>query len=60
MDDEVIARMRDRIRHTRRIMELVHYPDIVKLLERMVEEAEADIRRIEAKTSSAIPLRREI
>ena len=47
MNEDVIARMRDRIRRTRRVIELAHNDEMVALLQAMVEEAEADIRRLE-------------
>jgi hypothetical protein len=54
MNEEVIARMRDRIRRTRRVIELAHNPEMVALLQAMVEEAEADIRRLERETNGPV------
>lgn len=48
MQDEVIARMRDRIRRVRRIIEMAHDPEMIALLEEMVREAEADIAKMDA------------
>lgn len=44
---DLAARMRDRITRTRRIMELAHNEEMIKLLEEMIAEAEADIRKME-------------
>lgn len=47
MDDQFILNMRERISRARRIIELAQNAEMVRLLEQMIEEAEADIRRIE-------------
>lgn len=47
MDDDVILRMRDRIRRTRRVIELAHDPKMIAMLEQMVGEAEADLEILE-------------
>lgn len=39
--------MRDRIARTRRIIELAHNEEMIKLLKEMIAEAEADIRKME-------------
>jgi hypothetical protein len=46
MDEQLILNMRDRISRARRAVELAHDAEMVQLLEQMIEEAEADIRRI--------------
>jgi hypothetical protein len=47
MTDDLIARMRDRVKRVRKIIHLAHDPKMIELLEQMVAEAEADIRRLE-------------
>lgn len=49
MDDEVIAHMRDRIRRTRRVIELAHDPEMIALLERIIVEIEADIDKLKTR-----------
>jgi hypothetical protein len=57
MDEEAIIRMRDRISRARRVIELAHNPEIIALLEELIEEAEADICRMETDARPAIPLK---
>jgi len=47
MTEEVIAHMRARIERTRRVISLAHAEEMIAALEAMIEEAEADIRRLE-------------
>ena len=47
MTEEVIAHMRARIARTRRVISLAHAEEMIAALEAMIEEAEADIRRLE-------------
>jgi hypothetical protein len=49
---DVAARMQDRIKRTRRIIELAHNEEMIELLEEMIAEAEADIQRLEKATRS--------
>jgi hypothetical protein len=58
MNDEVIARMRGRIQRAQKAIEMAHDPEMIALLERLIEEAEADIRILEAEGRPAIPLKR--
>jgi hypothetical protein len=48
MDEEVIAHMRARVLQVRRIIALAHDPRMIEMLEKIVEETEADIKRLEA------------
>ena len=50
MHDEVIAHMRGRITRMRKVMNLAHDPRMIEIIETMIEEAEADIRKLEAAT----------
>ena len=47
MTEEVIAHMRARIARTRQVISLAHAEEMIAALEAMIEEAEADIRRLE-------------
>ena len=47
MTEEVIAHMRARIERTRRVISLAQAEEMIAALEAMIEEAEADIRRLE-------------
>lgn len=48
MDELLIAKMRSRIERTRRIILMAHDPRMVRMLEDMVEQAEADLKKAEA------------
>ena len=50
MNNEILAHMRDRVRRTRRLIELAHNREMIAILEQMIREAEADIRRLETQT----------
>lgn len=39
--------MRDRTQRTRRLLELSHNREMIQMLEEMIAEAEADIRKLE-------------
>lgn len=57
MNEELIARMRDRIRRTRRVIGLAHNTEMIRLLQEMVEEAEDDIRGLESRLKIFLPRR---
>jgi hypothetical protein len=48
MDDEISARMKERIRQVRRIIGLAHDPEMIAILQKIVESGEADIAKLEA------------
>ena len=48
MDEEIIAHMRGRVAQVRRIMELAHDREMIRMLGKIIEEAEADLKRLEA------------
>jgi hypothetical protein len=48
MDDEYIARVRDRINRARRVVQMARDPEMIALLEEMIGEAEADLQKLEA------------
>jgi predicted nucleic acid-binding Zn-ribbon protein len=48
MNEEVIARMRDRIDRVRKVIDRAHDPEMIAMLRQMISEAEADIRKLEA------------
>ena len=47
MYDEVVAHMRDRVAQLRKVVAIAHDPRIIEIIERMIEEAEVDIRQLE-------------
>jgi hypothetical protein len=51
MHDDVIAHIRERIATMRRIGGMAHDPRMIEMLETMVRQAEADIRKLEADSS---------
>lgn len=56
MSEELIAHMRDRISRARKVISLAHDPEMIAALERLIAEAEEDIRKLEA-DRPAIPLK---
>jgi hypothetical protein len=48
MSEEIIAHMRDRIERMRKVIRLAHDPRMIELIEQMIQEAEADIAKMEA------------
>ena len=56
MDEELIARLRDRIVLALRVIEMAHDPQVIATLKEVIEEPEAEIRRLEAPARPAIPL----
>ncbi len=59
MNEDAIARMRSRIKRARKVIEMAHDPEMIAMLERLILEAEVDIRRMEAESRPAIPLKPE-
>ena len=47
MDEEVLARMRDRVLQLGKVMSLSHDPRIIKLIQGVIEQVEADIATLE-------------
>ena len=54
MHEDVIERMRERIKRSRRIIELAHDREMIAMLSEMVAEAEADLKRLEAERDQEI------
>jgi hypothetical protein len=48
MHAELIAHMRQRIRKVENVIRLAHDPDMIKMLRSIIQEAEADIEKLEA------------
>lgn len=48
MDEELIAHIRDRVKRVRRIADMAHDPEMIRMLLKLAEEGEADIKRLEA------------
>ena len=51
--EEVIARIRDRIQQLRKVLRLSHDPRIIKLIEEVIAKGEADIQRLEVERAGA-------
>jgi predicted nucleic acid-binding Zn-ribbon protein len=54
MHDEVIAHIRERVATIRKIIAMAHDPRMIEMLEAMVDQAEADIRKLEAESGEAM------
>ena len=52
MDFELIAHMKERMRQVRRIAELAHDPEMIAILEKIIESGEADIAKLEAERTA--------
>jgi hypothetical protein len=55
MHEELIAHMRARIREVRKIMSLAHDAEMIGMLQKIVDEAEVDIARLEAEQAGGDP-----
>lgn len=53
MQEELIAHMRARIRQLQRIMSLAHDTEMIVMLQTVINEAEADIARLQSGQSEA-------
>jgi hypothetical protein len=57
INEEVIGRMRTRIERTRKIISIAHDPRMIRMLEGLIAQAEADIARLEAdRGAEVIPI----
>lgn len=54
MDEEIIAHMKERMRQVRRIVELAHGPEMIAILNKVIESGEADIARFEAERQQGL------
>jgi hypothetical protein len=59
MNEDLIARLRDRIGRARKVIEMAHDPEMIEMLHRLIEEAEEDMRVLESEGRPAIPLKPE-
>ena len=53
VDQDMIARMRDRVQRVRRVAAMAHDPQMIQMLQQMADEGEADIKRLEAELAAA-------
>lgn len=53
MHDELIANIRARAAQIRRVIALAHDPRMIEALQKVIDEAEADIKRLEAENAQA-------
>ncbi len=49
MDDELIAHMRSRVQQLRRVISLAHDQRMIDMIQKVIDEGEADIKELEAK-----------
>jgi hypothetical protein len=54
MHDDVIAHIRERVATMRKVSAMAHDPRMVEMLDTMIEQAEADIRRLEAESADSV------
>ena len=52
MADDLISRMRSRAEQLRNVVSLAHDRRVIEAVQRVIDEIEADIRRLEAKEPS--------
>jgi uncharacterized protein (DUF305 family) len=50
--DDLIAHMRGRLARVRRVLALAHDPEMITILEEIIESGEADIRTLEAERAA--------
>jgi hypothetical protein len=48
MDEEVIGHIRERLATMRTIIGMAHDPQMIQMLQEMVEQAETDLQKLEA------------
>jgi len=53
MHDELIASIRARTEQLRRVVALAHDPRMIEALQKVIDEAEADIKTLEAENAQA-------
>ena len=51
--EEVIAHIRDRMRRIRKVISMAHDPEMIEMLSKVVADAEADIKKLEAEGDEA-------
>ena len=47
MSEQLIARMRDRVRQLRKVQQLAHDPRMIEMIQKIIDEGEADIAKLE-------------
>ena len=52
MHDDVIARMRGRVEQLRKVMSLAHDSHMIELIQKIIDEGEADIAKLEAENAT--------
>ena len=48
MTKDLVDRMRGRVRQVRKVQQLAHDPQMIEMLQKIIDEGEADIARLEA------------
>lgn len=53
MHEEVIARMRGRVKQLRKVLRLSHDQRMMEIIQNVIDEGEADIAKLEAEDAAA-------
>ena len=48
MHDEVIARMKGRVKQLRKVLDLAHDPRMIEAVQKVIDEIEADTQKLQA------------
>ncbi len=57
MHDAAIARMRGRVQQLSKVIRLAHDPRMIEVIQKIIDEGEADIARLEAEQRSPEQMR---
>jgi hypothetical protein len=52
MSDELMAKIRGRVEQCRRLAKMINDPQAAKVLHQMADDAEADLRKLQAEAAS--------
>lgn len=60
MDEDVIARMRGRVQQLRKVISLAHDPRMIEIIQKIIDEGEADIAKLEAERHGSEQMRDQL
>jgi hypothetical protein len=60
MDEDVIARMRGRVQQLRKVISLAHDPRMIEIIQKIIDEGEADIAKLEAERQGSEQMRDQL
>lgn len=49
MDDELVTHIRSRVQQLRKVISLAHDQRMIDMIQKVIDEGEADIKKLEAK-----------